>query len=79
MKNPFEKQDNTGLIALAAAAAIAAGTLAYLYLTESGGEVRKSIRHKLKDEAKSLAAGAISKKTGVKKQTLKKVADYIVK
>ncbi|MDP9079749.1 MAG: hypothetical protein M3O71_20155 [Bacteroidota bacterium] len=79
MKNPFVKQDNTGLIALAVVAVVATGALAYLYLTESGGEVRKSIKHKLKDEAKDLASGIISKKTGVKKRNVKKVADLVVK
>jgi hypothetical protein len=31
MKNPLKKEDHTGLIVLAAAAAVAAGALAYLY------------------------------------------------
>jgi predicted RNase H-related nuclease YkuK (DUF458 family) len=79
MKNPFEKEDHTGVIVAAAIGAAAAGTLAWLFLTESGNDVIQSIRHKLKDEAKNIAADLISHKTGVRKRTVKKVADHIVK
>lgn len=79
MKNPFVKQDNTGLIVLAAVAVTAAGALAYLYFTESGKEVRISVQHKLKGKAKDLAAGLISSKTGIKKKNVKKAADHVVK
>ena len=79
MKNPFVKQNNTTLIAITAVAAVAAGTVAYLYLTEKGSEMRSLIKHKLRDEAKNFAAGVISSKTGIKKRTVKKVADHIVK
>ncbi|QEM10772.1 hypothetical protein [Mucilaginibacter rubeus] len=79
MKNPFKKEDNTGLIVAIAAGALVAGTLAYLFLTESGGEVVRSIKHKLKDEAKDLASDVVSAKTGIKKKKIKKVADHIVK
>ena len=77
MKNPFKKEDNTGLIVAVAAGGALAGVLAYLFLTESGGEVIKSVKHKLKDEAKDLASGIISDKTGIKKKNVKKVADHI--
>lgn len=79
MKNPIEKQDNTVLIVAVTIGAIAAGTLAYLYLTEGGSEVRSSIKHKFKDRAKDLASGIISDKTGIKKKKIKKTADQIVK
>ncbi|WP_121812342.1 hypothetical protein [Mucilaginibacter kameinonensis] len=79
MKNPFKKEDNTGLIVAVAAGALVAGALAYLFLTESGAEVIRSIKHKLKDEAKNLASDVVSAKTGIKKKKIKKVADHIVK
>ena len=79
MKKPFKKQDNTGLIAVVAIGAVAAGALAYLYLSEGGSKARGSIKHKLKDVAKNLASGLISDKTGIKKKTVKKVADQVVK
>ena len=79
MKNPFEKQDHTGVILAAAVGAALTGALAYLFLTESGSEVLNSIKHKLKDDAKELASDLISHKTGIKKRTVKKVADHIEK
>jgi hypothetical protein len=79
MKNPFKKQDHTGLIVAVAIGAAATGVVAYLYMTEGGSEVRGSIKHKLKDVAKDLTSGLISDKTGVKKKAVKKVADHVVK
>jgi hypothetical protein len=79
MKNPLKKEDNTQLIVLIAAGAVLAGALAYLFLTESGGEVLESVKHRIKDKVKELAADVISDKTGVKKHTVKKVADKVVK
>lgn len=40
MKNPFEKNDHKVLIAGIAIGALAAGAAAYLFLTETGKEVR---------------------------------------
>jgi hypothetical protein len=78
MKNRFEKQKNTGFIAATSVvAAVGAGALAYLYLTESGNEVRNSISHKLKDEFKNIVSNFISGKTGVSKDTVKTVADHV--
>jgi hypothetical protein len=77
MKNPLNKEDNTQLIVMIAAGAVVAGALAYLFLTESGSEVLESVKLRIKDRAKDLAADFISDKTGVKKHTLKKVADHI--
>ena len=79
MKNPFEKKDYTGIIVLLSITAVAAGSVAYLYLTESGTNTRKTVRRKLKDQAKELVSGIISKKTGISKEILRKVADFIVK
>jgi hypothetical protein len=79
MKNPFEKKDNTVLILALFGGIAIAGTLAYLYLTESGADTRESLKRKLKREGRDLAAGVISKRTGIKKKTLKKVANHVVK
>ena len=79
MKNPLEKEDHTGVIVLGVAAAIAAASLAYLYLTEDGGNTRRSLKHKIKDEVKDFASGIVSKKIGLSKKTVKKVADFISK
>jgi hypothetical protein len=79
MKNPFEKKDNSTLIFAIAAGALTAGVLTYLYLTESGASARTSLAHKVKDEAKNLAAALISDKTDIHKHTVKKVADHVVK
>lgn len=79
MKNPFEKEDNTLLIATLFAGAAIAGTATYLYRTKRGAAALKSINHRLKEEGKDVAAGVVSKKTGIKKKTVKKVADHVVK
>ena len=77
MKNPFEKESHTGLIAgLIIGGAVAAG-LAYLFLTEDGEEVLEGLIHEIKDMAKNMAAGIISDKTGISKPTAKK-AEKIV-
>ena len=68
MENPFRKEDNTGLIVIAAAGALIAGGLAYLFLTDSGKELLKN-----------LASDAVSKKTGVKKKFVKSAADHVTK
>ena len=77
MKNPFAKQDNSGVIVTALLGGLALGAVAYLYLTESGGKTRKVLKKKLKDKGKELAAGAISKKTGISKKLVKKVAKVV--
>jgi hypothetical protein len=43
MKNPFEKNDQTLLIAGVMIGAMAAGTAAYLLLTKTGAQVRRQI------------------------------------
>jgi gas vesicle protein len=52
MKNPFKKSNPTAIIAGVAIASIAAGALAYLFLSESGNETRKSLKKKIEDIAK---------------------------
>ncbi len=77
MKNPFAKTDQTGIIVGAGLAVVTAGALAYLYLTENGRGVRRSIKGRLKNEAKDLVATAISNKTGIRKKTVKKATDHL--
>ena len=79
MKNPLDKNDDSTLITILAITTVTAATLTYLYLTQGGANARKAITHKLKDEAKNLASGFVSGKTGISKITLKKVADHFVK
>ena len=77
MKNPFAKQDNNGVIVTVLLGGLALGAVAYLYLTESGGKTRKGLKKKLKEKGKDLAAGVISKKTGLSKKLVKKVANHV--
>ncbi len=77
MKNPFKK-DNTTLIAAIAVASVAAGAVAYLFLTENGHDARKSMKKKIKSIAKDAAADAV-KYTRISKKAVKAVADHMVK
>lgn len=80
MKNPFVKEDNTGILVAAAIGTVAAGALAYLYLTESGNKICTSIKQQLKSKAKDLASAIIiSDNTRVKKSTVKGAANHGVK
>lgn len=78
MENPFEKKDHTTLLIALAAGALVAGAVAFLALTKEGQDAIDSIKHKVKDAFKDMAAGIISDKTGVHKKTVKKVEDHIV-
>lgn len=62
MKNPFKKSDHTLIIAGIAIASVAAGALAYLFLSESGEETRKNLKKKIKEIAKSAASEMINKR-----------------
>lgn len=79
MKNPFEKENNSGLIAAIIIGGVTAAALAYLFLTEDGEETRATLKHKVKDIAKDIASGVVSDKTGISKKTIKKAADVILK
>lgn len=79
MKNPFEKRsNNSGTIAAVLLGGVALGAVAYLYLTDNGSKQRGKFKKKLKEKGKDLASGAISKKTGISKKLIKKVADHVV-
>ena len=43
MKNPFEKNDRTLLIAGTVIGSLAVGAVAYLFLTETGSQVRQQL------------------------------------
>ena len=79
MKNPFKKSDHTVLIAGIAIASVAAGALAYLFLSESGNETRKSLKKKIKEIAKDAATDIIQKKAKLSKKVSEAVADETVK
>jgi len=79
MKNPFKKSDHTVLIAGIAIASVAAGALAYLFLSESGDETRKSLKKKIKEIAKDAATDIIQKKAKLSKKVSETVADEAVK
>jgi hypothetical protein len=90
MKNPFEKKNNTALIALGITGAAAAGAIAYLYLTDNGSSTRNKISHTLSDEIdklgnifkdgiKDIASNFISDKTNFSKKTVRAVADHVIK
>jgi hypothetical protein len=79
MKNPLKKEDHTTLVVMLGLTAVAAGAVAYLFLTEQGEDTRKSLKKKIKEIAKDAAAKVISKKTGLSKKTVKKAADVVAK
>lgn len=70
MKNPFVKEDNSGLvIAAVAIGAIATGAIAYLYSTKKGFAFRKKLSGGT-NEAKEHAKDYLEKKTHkLKKKT----------
>ncbi len=46
MKNPFKKETNTTLIAAIVVAGVAAGAIAFFFLTEKGQDTRRSLQEK---------------------------------
>lgn len=79
MKNPFIKKDHTILITAIALGVIVAGSVTYLYLTESGETLRDNLKDKAKNKAQDIAAGFISRKTGISKKHLVKAAKVFSK
>ncbi|MFA6083528.1 hypothetical protein [Mucilaginibacter sp.] len=79
MKNPFERQNHTLLFAAIAVTTLAAGAIAFLFLTEKGEDTHKSLKKKIKKIAKDAAVDAVAKKTKIKKKAVKAVADHIDK
>jgi hypothetical protein len=79
MKNPFEKEDHTGLIVGLALGVTAGIALGYLLLTEKGVAYRKQIAERFKEKVSDKAAAVISKKTAVRKKVAKVATDIAVK
>jgi len=77
MKNPFKKKDNTAIIATIAVASIAAGAVAYLFLTESGNGVRAGLTKKIKAIAKDAAVEAVNKYAKIPKKVAKAAAEHV--
>ena len=79
MKNPFEREDHTGLIiGIAAGVAVGAG-LGWLYLTETGTECRRQVSRKFKEGVSDSVADFIDKKTIVPKKLAKVATDAVIK
>jgi len=79
MKNPFKKNNHTALIGAIVIGSVAAGAIAFLFLTEIGNDARKSLKKKIKSFAKDAAVDAISKKAKIKKKVVNAAANHVVK
>jgi hypothetical protein len=79
MKNPFVKEDHTGLI-IGVAIGVAAGiVLGWLYLTDKGADYRRQLTRKIKEGVSDTAAGLIDKKTLIPKKAAKVATDVVIK
>lgn len=79
MKNPFEKEDHTGLI-IGIAIGVAGGiSLGWLFLTDKGAQYREQISRKFKESVSATAAEVIGKKTIIPKKVAKVAADAVIK
>lgn len=63
-------KNQTILIAAVGAGIAIAGTLAYFFLTDDGKE-------QVKNKARDIASAAVSKKTGIAKRKVRKVAQHV--
>jgi gas vesicle protein len=70
MRNPFKKDNHIALIGAIVIGTVAAGAIAFLFLTEIGNDTRKSLKKKVKSFAKDAAADVFSKKTKSKRKWL---------
>ena len=77
METILQKSNHTAIYVGIGAGALLAGTLAYLFFTESGSSVRSSIKEKLKDKARDIASDVVSRKTGIHKRTVRKAAEHV--
>ncbi|MET3979742.1 hypothetical protein ABIB62_002332 [Mucilaginibacter sp. UYP25] len=79
MKNPFEKEDHTGLIVGLAVGVVAGIGLVYLFLTDKGAQHRRQISRKFKEVVSDKVAEVIDKKTIIPKKAAKVATDAIIK
>ena len=79
MKNPFEKEDHTGLIIGLAVGVTAGIGLGWLYLTDKGAQYRRQISRKFKEAVRDTAAEVIDKKTIIPKKAAKVATDAVIK
>lgn len=79
MKNPFEKEDNTGLIVGIALGVTAGIGLGYLFLTDKGAQYRRELSRKVKELVSDKAAEIIDKKTIIPKKAAKVATDAVIK
>ena len=79
MKNPFEKEDHTGLIIGLAVGVTAGIGLGWLYLTDKGVQYRRQISRKFKEAVRDTAAEVIDKKTIIPKKAAKVATDAVIK
>lgn len=79
MKNPFKKEDHTGLI-VGIGVGVAAGIgLGWLFLTDKGAQYRRQISRKFKEGISDKAAEVIDKKTIIPKKVAKVATDAVIK
>ena len=79
MKNPFEKEDHTGLIVGIAVGLTAGIGLGWLYLTDKGAQYRRQLTRKFREAVSDTAAEVIDKKTIVPKKVAKVATDAVIK
>ena len=79
MKNPFEKQDHTGLIVGIAVGVTAGIGLGWLYLTDKGAQYRRQLTRKFREAVSDTPAEVIDKKTIIPKKAAKVATDAVIK
>jgi hypothetical protein len=79
MKNPFEKEDHTGLFVGIAVGVTAGIGLGWIFLTEKGAQYRRQITRRVKELVSDTAADVIDKKTIIPKKAAKAATDAVIK
>jgi len=79
MKNPFEKEDHTGLIVGLAVGVTAGIGLGWLFLTDKGAQYRRQISRRFKEGVSDTAAEVIDQKTIIPKKVAKVATDAVIK